>query len=140
MSHRFSRIGWAIMLAAAAMLPALHAQGRKAQKGAAEATSRGDWPMYNRDLAGTRYSPLAQVNTGNVARLTRAWSYLLGRDQTAGTLSGGSELTPIVVSGVMYVAASDRVVALEPETGKEIWYFIDGLPQRTPRLTHFPRV
>ena len=29
-----------------------------------------DWPMFNRDLAGTRYSPLAQVNTRNVAKLT----------------------------------------------------------------------
>ena len=30
-----------------------------------------DWPMYNRDLAGTRYSPLTQINTTNVARLTQ---------------------------------------------------------------------
>ena len=36
-----------------------------------------DWPMYNRDLAGTRYSPLTQINTTNVARLTQAWSYRL---------------------------------------------------------------
>src|SRR4029453_14050554 len=53
----------------------------------------GEWPMYNRDLAGTRYSPLKQITTGNVSKLVRAWSYLLGRDQTAGTLSGGSEFT-----------------------------------------------
>ena len=33
--------------------------------------SAADWPMYNRDLAGTRYSPLAQINTKNVAKLTR---------------------------------------------------------------------
>ena len=26
-----------------------------------------DWPMFNRDLAGTRYSPLAQITTRNVA-------------------------------------------------------------------------
>ena len=25
-----------------------------------------DWPTYNRDLAGTRYSPLTQINTANV--------------------------------------------------------------------------
>ena len=37
----------------------------------------GDWPMFNRDLAGTRYSPLKQIDTANVARLTQAWSYRL---------------------------------------------------------------
>src|ERR1700730_13365877 len=37
----------------------------------------GDWPMYSRDLAGTRYSPLTQINTENVARLTQAWSVRL---------------------------------------------------------------
>jgi quinoprotein glucose dehydrogenase len=88
--------------------------------------------MYNRDLAGTRYSPLKQISAGNAAKLTRAWSYPLGRDATAGTLSGGSEFTPIVVNGVMYVAASDRVVALEPETGREVWRYPlkTGAPSR----------
>ena len=36
-----------------------------------------DWPMYTRDLAGTRYSPLKQINTGNVTKLTAAWNYKL---------------------------------------------------------------
>ena len=92
----------------------------------------GDWPMYNYDLAGTRHSPLTQINTRNVGTLTQAWSYKLGRDRTAGTISGGSEFTPIVVGGVMYVAASDRVVALEPDTGKETWRFTlkNGAPSR----------
>jgi glucose dehydrogenase len=92
----------------------------------------GEWPMYNRDLAGTRYSPLKQITTGNVSKLVRAWSYPLGRDQTAGTLSGGSEFTPIVVGGLMYVAASDHVTALEPETGKAVWRYDTkgGAPSR----------
>jgi len=88
--------------------------------------------MYNRDLAGTRHSPLTQINTNNVARLTRAWSYKIGQDRTAGSLSGGSEFTPIVVNGVMYLATSNGVVALEPETGKEIWRYQmkNGAPSR----------
>ena len=36
-----------------------------------------DWPTYNRDLAGTRYSPLTQINSGNVSKLTQVWSYRL---------------------------------------------------------------
>ena len=33
------------------------------------AQSNGDWPVYNHDLAGTRYSPLTEINTKNVATL-----------------------------------------------------------------------
>jgi len=36
-----------------------------------------DWPTYNRDLAGTRYSPLTQINTANVGSLKQVWSYRL---------------------------------------------------------------
>jgi quinoprotein glucose dehydrogenase len=111
--------------AVALALTVAHAQGDRTGRD-------GEWPMYNRDLAGTRYSPLQQINVRNVSTLTEAWSYRLGRDKTAGTLSGGSEFTPIVVGGVMYVAASDRVAALEPETGREIWRYQvrDGVPSR----------
>jgi len=84
------------------------------------AQSGADWPMYNRDLAGTRYSPLAQINTGNVSRLTRAWSYNLGEAKGP---AAGSEFTPIVVDGVLYLAAFHSVTALEADTGKEIWRY-----------------
>ncbi len=96
-----------IALGAGLLLPALFAQSAGLQ-------AAGDWPMYNRDLAGTRYSPLTQINTKNVARLKLAWSY---------KLSPASEATPIVVNGVMYVPAGNRIVALEPESGKEIWSY-----------------
>src|SRR5262245_1412236 len=85
-----------------------------------------DWPMFNRDLAGTRFSPLTQINTTNVSKLSQAWSYQL-RPHDGKPLSGLSpseifqEVTPIVVSGIMYLPSGNRVVALEPETGKEIW-------------------
>jgi quinoprotein glucose dehydrogenase len=87
-----------------------------------------DWPMFNRDLAGTRFSPLTQINTTNVAKLTTAWSYKL-RPHDGEPLTGQSpseifqEITPIVVNGVMYLPAANRIVALEPETGKEIWTY-----------------
>lgn len=81
-----------------------------------------DWPMFSRDLAGTRYSPLTQINTKNVGKLTKAWSYSL-RATGPGPGGGASEVTPIVVNGVMYLTAGNRVVALEPETGKEIWSY-----------------
>jgi quinoprotein glucose dehydrogenase len=114
------------------------AAGVIAQKNPARPVT-GDWPMYNYDLAGTRHSPLTQINTRNVGTLAEAWSYKLGRDRTAGTISGGSEFTPIVVGGVMYAAASDRVVALEPETGSEMWRYTvkNGVPSRRG-VTYWP--
>ncbi len=89
--------------------------------------------MFLHDLAGTRYSPLDQINTNNVAGLAQAWFY--GFNREGKTIRGLSptelyqEITPIVVDGAMYLPAGDRVVALDPETGKEIWTYEvnDGL-------------
>ena len=95
--------------------------------GYSQKAAAGDWPMFNRDLAGTRYSPLTQINTTNVGKLTRAWHYAFEREGK--TIKGDSpselyqEITPIVVNGVMYLPAGDRVVALEPESGKELWSY-----------------
>jgi len=85
-----------------------------------------DWPMYSRDLAGTRFSPLTQINTTNVTQLKQAWTYKL-RPHDGKPLTGLSasehfqEITPIVVNGIMYMPSANRVVALDPDTGNEIW-------------------
>ncbi|HMB72742.1 MAG TPA: PQQ-binding-like beta-propeller repeat protein, partial [Gammaproteobacteria bacterium] len=84
----------------------------------------GDWPMYSRDPAGTRFSPLAQIDTGNVAALELAWSVSVTRssDDEAGGPSGNPAATPIVVDGIMYLPVSGHeVVALEAASGTEIW-------------------
>ncbi len=98
--------------------------------------------MYRHDLAGTGYSPLTQVNLTNVANLTQAWTYRLQGDAPAPTASPeGVALSRavrilrrrlIVIDGVMYLPAANRVVALEAETGKEIWQrpVTGGAPSR----------
>ena len=104
-----------------------------------EAPTHVDWPMYRGDLGGSGYSPLTQITTGNVASLTQGWSYSLRSDLSAaaGAGQGGgrepnSQVTPIVVGDVMYLPAVDRVVALDPATGAEIWRHsvVDGAPSR----------
>jgi glucose dehydrogenase len=76
------------------------------------------WPAYGHDPGGARYSPLTQINTRNVSTLRRAWTYHTGD-------SGGNfETTPIVADHVMYFSTqTQKIVAAEPETGKEIWKF-----------------
>jgi quinoprotein glucose dehydrogenase len=105
-----------VFLIAAATLPLV-----------AQSQADRDWPMFNRDLAGTRYSPLKQIDTSNVAKLTKAWQYRFNREGKTITGLSASELyqeiTPIVVNGIMYTPSGDRVVALEPETGKELWTY-----------------
>jgi quinoprotein glucose dehydrogenase len=110
------RFSGTAVLAGGAALALLVAPATKAQ-------TASDWPMYNRDLAGTRYSPLAQINTGNVAKLTQVWAYRPRAEDAAPSAASFNQVTPIVVRDVMYLAAGNRVVALQPETGKEIWRY-----------------
>ena len=82
----------------------------------------GDWPMYRGDLAGTGHSPLAQITPANASDLAQAWSYSLHPAEPRADGRGpNSQATPIVVDGVMYLPAADRVVALDPVTGRELW-------------------
>ena len=116
-----------------------------AQSGATQqqpaAAAGADWPMYRHDHAGTGYSPLSQIDTRNVSNLRQVWTFGLQSDVPAAAAAGGrggaggalnSEATPIVVSGVMYLPTANRVVALESETGKEIWSYrlTGGAPSR----------
>src|SRR5580692_1187903 len=79
-----------------------------------EKAPAGDWPSYDHDTASTRYSLLTQINTNNVASLKSAWIYSLKGEAAAPRFGGGgSEETPIVINGIMYVTASARVVALD---------------------------
>ncbi len=108
--------------------------------GLAFAANGQDWPTFGGDLAGTRYSPLKQVTPANVNGLVRAWTYHMnpaGQDGQGAPAAGGrgsariGEASPLVVNGVMYLTSPfNRVVALEPETAKEIWAFEvkDGNP------------
>jgi len=90
----------------------------------------GNWPMYRHDLAGTGFSPLAQITPTNVAKLTQAWTYSLQGDVDPAAAPAGrggaaaavnSQATPIVIDGVMYLPAANRIVALDTGTGKEMW-------------------
>jgi len=79
-----------------------------------------DWPSYDGDYSGNRYSSLAQVTTANVKHLAPAWIFPV---PDAPRL----EVTPVVVDGVMYITGPNQAFALDAASGRQIWAF------RTPR-------
>ncbi|MGQ0834782.1 MAG: pyrroloquinoline quinone-dependent dehydrogenase [Gammaproteobacteria bacterium] len=87
-----------------------------------------EWRSYGHDPGGMRFSPLQQINRTNVHRLQRVWTYHTGETSSSSASSSGYieafESTPLMVDGVLYFTTpGSRVIALEGETGKEIWTF-----------------
>lgn len=86
----------------------------------------GDWSAYGRDAGGLRFSPLDQINRGNIAKLKNAWTYRTGAEEVkaAGAKNAAFESTPILVDGLLYLTTPySRVIALDPATGAEKWIF-----------------
>ena len=81
----------------------------------------GDWTTWGRDAGQSRFSPLTQITPENVNELKPVWVY------DPATLGSSWETTPIVVQNVMYFNTRSSAVAVDPETGKEIWKFSPGL-------------
>lgn len=87
-----------------------------------------DSRFYGGDSAGTRFSSLQQINRQNVHALKRAWTYHIGEvnrgNETDRHAVAPFETTPLVVDGVLYLSTpSNRVIALDAETGAEVWQF-----------------
>jgi quinoprotein glucose dehydrogenase len=85
-----------------------------------------DWAYYGHDAGGMRYSPLKQINIDNVSQLQVAWTYHTGdiSDGKGIPKRSGFETTPILVDGTLYLTTPfNRVIALDPEIGKERWEY-----------------
>ena len=75
----------------------------------------GDWPSYNRTLAGDRFSPLTEITPSNVAQLTPVCTYNL--PEVAALQSG-----PIVVGGAMFFSTDTITYAIDAGTCAERWH------------------
>lgn len=86
----------------------------------------GNWMSYGRTYDEQRFSPLQQIDAGNVNQLHLAWHYDLDAAHRA------QESTPIVVDGVMYVTTAwSKLFALDPATGTPLWVFEPAVPGAT---------
>jgi quinoprotein glucose dehydrogenase len=84
------------------------------------------WPTYGGDPGGMRYSPAAQVNRENVARLAPAWTYRTGAldVKTEMVRKAAFESTPILVENRLVLTTPyDHVVALDPARGTRLWEY-----------------
>ncbi len=75
-----------------------------------------NWPSYNGDYTGRRYSELQEITAANVAQLHAAWVFHPGNSQRL-------EATPVVFHGVMYVTSANDVFALDARTGRVLWHY-----------------
>ncbi len=113
----------ALVLALSACLPAAAATARPpgdvdAARLRAASAEPQNWFTGGRDQDGSYFSPLADINAGNVERLGFAWAYDLGSPRR------GQEATPIVVDGLMYTSGTwGYVYALDAATGRERWRY-----------------
>lgn len=79
-------------------------------------TSQTDWPSYNGQTTGSRYSHLTHINKSNVGGLAPKWMFSLPNTPTL-------QVTPVVVDGVMYVTSANQCYALDAGSGRRIWHY-----------------
>jgi alcohol dehydrogenase (cytochrome c) len=82
----------------------------------ASAQIKDDWPSYNGDYTGRRFSSLTQITPQNVGHLQAQWVF---HSKTPGVLEG----TPVVVNGIMYFTGSNDVFALNAQSGEVLWHY-----------------
>ena len=87
------------------------------------APAEREWRTYHGDRAGRQWSPLDQIDRGNVARLAPAWEYASGSD--APGVATQIQCNPLVVEGVLYgISPRLAAFALDAATGQELWTFL----------------
>src|SRR5262249_11060026 len=118
--------------------------GRSAQREGRQADRSVEWPSYGGDSGGMKYSTLADINTSNVSRLAPAWQWSTDEKnlEQFGTRPGNFQTTPLMIGDVLYLSTPyNRVIALNAETGAEIWAYDpkpyeDGQPPNGTGFVH----
>jgi glucose dehydrogenase len=84
-------------------------------RGQAQGGANFNWASHNLDLKNSRYAPVSDINTENVARLTVKWTFSApGSDNI-------SRATPLAVDGILYFNAGSKLFAVNGETGQQVW-------------------
>jgi len=116
---------------AAALIVAVLVVAAPAPSAQAQAKSpMVEWPVYGGSLSSQFYSPLDQINAGNVKNLTVAWRWYAGNYGPNPELK--SENTPLMIGGVLYATAgaTRNVAAIDAATGETLWVWRPNEPER----------
>lgn len=82
-----------------------------------------NWLSYRGNYSGWGYSPLDQIDVGNVQNLVPVWTFSTGT-------TGGHESPPVVNDGVMFITTpGNQVLALDARTGDFLWRYDHELPE-----------
>ena len=94
----------------------------------------GNWMTYHGTYKSWHYSPLAQIDAGNVKKLTEVWSHVASR------VNRGLQGFPLVVDGVLYYSSPyNQIYALNGASGKLLWTYKQKLNEDVvARQTHSP--
>lgn len=85
-----------------------------------------DWAAYNGGQSGDHYSPLRQINRGNVAQLRPVWIHDLHQ-------KGGLQTNPLMIGRTLYACDTEQsVIALDAVTGRLKWIFAPEQPSQQP--------
>ncbi len=102
-----------------------------------DAVASRTWEVYNGSPEATKYSSCDQITRENVTRLRPAWTYRSGDMPESGARGASNRLSrlqtnPIVIRDTMYVLAqSNKIVALNAATGREVWVHQSAAPGRS---------
>ena len=75
-----------------------------------------NWPSYNGDYTGRRFTSLNQISPSNVDQLRGQWVFHAPK-------SDALEVTPVVVNGVMFITVANDAFAVDARTGRTIWHY-----------------
>jgi len=134
MRRKTTGLAGSLVLAIGTTVAAATAPAQPVNTAMIDAGSPNDWLTYHGSYKSYHYSPLDQINTGNVRDLQVAWIHVPGRS------TRGLQSMPLAVDGVLYYTGShSRTFALDGATGKVIWSYIPELDEAlVARQTHSP--
>ncbi|MGH9720096.1 MAG: pyrroloquinoline quinone-dependent dehydrogenase, partial [Bryobacteraceae bacterium] len=81
----------------------------------------GNWLTYSGNYSGHRFSPLRQITPANASRLRVKWVYQYR--------NGRTEVSPLVVDGVMYLTGPNTAAAVDARTGRNLWTWERPIPR-----------
>lgn len=107
------------------------------------ASEQKNWDNYGNSYKNDRFAALDQINVDNVKDLQVAWTYQTGDVPVSTGAGAEDQMTPLQVEDKVFLCTpSNNVIALDADTGKELWRrdvnaHVGGVWERCRGLAYF---